>query len=656
MKCYPIVSLKPRVWVLLVLVLASLAVVPGRAQIVFNEIMADNAATPVLDDPDYTDYFPDYVELFNTSDTNVVLTGWSMTDEPEYSNSVKYVFPNGKTIPAGGYLLVFCDDKTNNPGLHTGFGLSSKGESLFLYRGGGAVLVASNGFGLQIPGYSIGRVPDGTGPMVLNVPTPVGGPVDYTTNEPAVLDTNVFQLKINEWLAFNLSSSGKTNEDWFEVYNPGTNPVVLSGLVFTDNNTTKRLTHRAVPPLCFIAPLGFVQIFANDKDKAADEVKFSLSSTGGDEIYIWASDRDTQIDKVVLPIFPTANVSRGRLPDGGDLITTLPKLSPNESNFGQIPEVVINEALPHTDPPLEDAIELHNVTETNVNVGNWWISNRSDTPKKFQIPTGTMIPPFGYVVFYEKKGLPGGFNPNGVGNSPSFTLNSAHGDEVWLFKGNASGNLTGYRRSISFGPAENGVSFGRYITSEAKADITAMSDLSFGTSVRAGQNPQLISVFRTGGGEENPAPKVGPVVINEIHYHPPDINITNDNTLDEFVELRNISEDTVRLYFEPLPGDDSSVRTNHWKIGGDIKFEFPPLQFLYPNDYLVLVSFDPATNAAKTAAWTNHFKVPGTAQLYGPYKGKLSNKSSSVELYKPDRPQAPGHPDAGLCRSSSWTR
>lgn len=666
MNCYKLVSRHARLRVLLALALIALACSPARAQVIFNEIMADNVSTLVLDDPQYSDYFPDYVELFNTTGANIDLGAehWSLTDLPEFSNSVKYVFPLGTVIPARGYLLVVFDDKTNNLGvLHTGFGLSSSGEELRLYHGGISP-VALQTFGIMVPGYSVGRVPDETGEFVLTLPTPVGGSLPFRTNEPAFVDTSLEtlsnSLRINEWLAFNLSGGGKTNDDWFELYNSSTNVVSLTGLVFTDDNTSKRYGARAMPPLCFIGPLGYVQVFANDKDKAADEAKFSISSTKGDEIYIWhfqdlqsiPRSGETIIDHVVLPIYTNANVSRGRVPDGGDDIITLPRLSPKESNFGQIPEVVINEVLTHTDEPLEDAIELHNVTETNVNVGNWWISNRSDKPQKFRIPANTIIPPFGYVVFYEKKGVPGGFNPNGLGDAPSFTLNSAHGDEVWLFKGNSSGKLTGYRRGITFGPAENGVSFGRYITTEGKADITAMSDLSFGTSVRRGQNPQLLSIFRTGAGEENPAPKVGPVVINEIHYHPPDVVIpgvsTNDNTGDEFIELRNITDGNVPLYFVPLPGDNITVTTNHWKLDGDLKFEFPPNQFIPRNGYVLLLNFDPDTNSVKTAAWTNHFKVPGTTKLYGPYKGKLSNKSSAVELYMPDHPQAIGRVDEGF--------
>ena len=123
MNCYNLVSRQARLRVLLALALLILACTPTRAQVIFNEIMADNASTLVLDDPNLTDYFPDYVELYNTTGAAINLGAehWSLTDQPEFSNSVKYVFPPGAVIPANGYLLVIFDDKTNNPGLHTGW-------------------------------------------------------------------------------------------------------------------------------------------------------------------------------------------------------------------------------------------------------------------------------------------------------------------------------------------------------------------------------------------------------------------------------------------------------------------------------------------------------------------------------------------------------
>jgi len=56
-------------------------------------------------------------------------------------------------------------------------------------------------------------------------------------------------------------------------------------------------------------------------------------------------------------------VSEGRFPDGGTNIVAFPGTdSPGAPNYRRLTEIVINEVLTHTDEPLEDAIELHNLT------------------------------------------------------------------------------------------------------------------------------------------------------------------------------------------------------------------------------------------------------------------------------------------------------
>ena len=61
----------------------------------------------------------------------------------------------------------------------------------------------------------------------------------------------------------------------------------------------------------------------------------------------------------------------------------------------------MNEVLTHTDPPLEDAIELFNPTGAAADIGGWFLSNSKDNFKKFRIPDGVMVPAMSYAVFYE---------------------------------------------------------------------------------------------------------------------------------------------------------------------------------------------------------------------------------------------------------------
>jgi hypothetical protein len=260
-----------------------------------------------------------------------------------------------------------------------------------------------------------------------------------------------------------------------------------------------------------------------------------------------------------------------------------------------IPPVLITEALTRTDfPPPTDTIELHNPTDQSADISGWWLTDDFNTPAKFRIPNGTILPANGYVTFDESQ-----FNPGGTG----FGL-SSDGDEVWLFSADAAGGLTGYVHGHSFGAADDGVSFGRHVTSEGKGHFVAQAAPTLGSA--------------------NAGPRVGPVVINEIMYHPPDIGGTNDNSDDEYIELLNITGLPVPLF------DGAST----WRLRGGVDFDFPAGLTLAGGELILLVNFDP-TNGAAASTFRTKYGVPPGVRLFGPYSGKLDNSGGDVELKKP---------------------
>ncbi len=478
-------------------------------------------------------------------------------------------------------------------------------------------------FGTQPEDYTIGRLPNGSGAFTLNLPTPGSQNVGVSLG-------NAARLKVNEWMA-----SPSSGDDWFELYNPEPQPVSIGGWYLTDDLNLR--TQYRIPPLSYIAGgiNGFLQFRAdNNTTKGATHTNFKLNGTVGESLAIF-SPSEALIDYVTFGA-QLQNVSEGRFPDGSTNITSFPGTdTPGASNLRPLPDIVINEVLTHTDPPLEDAIELYNPTMASIDISGWYLSDSKGDPFRFRIPDGTVIASGGFVVFYENQ-----FNPDG-GRPPSFALSSAHGDDVFLFTADSAGNLTGYRTSVKFGAAENPVSFGRYNTS-VKTDFTAMSQRTFGVD-----SPSSLAEFRTGKGLSNAYPKVGPIVINEIHYHPPDVitpGATNDNTLDEFIELQNITATNVPLYHINFP-------TNKWRLRDAVDFTFPDAFVMSPAAFVLIVNFDPATNATQLAAFRTKFSVPAGVQILGPYGGKLDNGGESVELVKPDAPQLLGLPDAGFVPS-----
>ncbi len=552
----------------------------------------------------------DFVELFNTGSNMVDLAGLSLTDDASVPG--KWQFPAGISIEPRGYRVVFCDASQPASGDNTGFSLSARGGALFLFtqndRGGN--LIDAVHYGLQTPDFSIARVPEGTGNWSLALPTP------GAANRAAAL-ASVSALSLNEWMADPLSGS-----DWLELHNRASQPVALGGLYLTDD--------LADPTQSPIAPLSFLGTGAHscaqfvaggDASAGGDQVTFSLKKSG--EALGLFSPSGVMLDGLTFGA-QLAGVSQGRFPDGATAFASFSlTASPGEPNHLPLREVVINEVLTHTDPPLEDAIELHNLTAEPVSVGGWFLSNQSDDLKKFRIPDGTVLAPDGRVVFYEAQ-----FNLG----PPGFAFSAARGDDAVLSQADASGNLTGYRDEVTFGAAENGVPFGRVVTSVGD-DFTTLSGRTFGQD-----HPLTLEQFRSGTGLPNAGPKIGPLVVSEIMFAPATDGV--DHPEDEFLELQNTTG-------APVPLHDPEHATNTWRLRNAVEFTFPPGLTIPAGGRLLVVSFAPSDEVVLTA-FRARFGVPVEVPVVGPWTGHLANDGDRIELTKPDAPPLTPHPDAGL--------
>src|SRR5207248_7136138 len=122
-----------------------------------------------------------------------------------------------------------------------------------------------------------------------------------------------------------------------------------------------------------------------------------------------------------------------------------------------------------------------------------------------------------------------------------------------------------------------GVTFGRYTISTGADQFVAQRMRTLGVG--------------------NSGPLVGPIVISEINYHPPELYLNGvplENLMDQYVELQNISGSAVLLY-------DGSLPANTWHLRNAIQFEFPPGVSLLPSGFLLVVGFDPAADPDATA-------------------------------------------------------
>lgn len=277
--------------------------------------------------------------------------------------------------------------------------------------------------------------------------------------------------------------------------------------------------------------------------------------------------------------------------------------SPGWDDSGIVPNpgaVVINEVLAHSDSYPNDWIELYNTTAEDINISGWFLSDNDSNLMKYEIAAGTTIEAGQYLVFYEDANFG---NPNDPGCNIPFAL-SENGEEACLSSSlDANGHLTGYREVEDFGASDSNVSFGRYYKgSTGNYNFVAMD-------------------YNTPDGL-NAYPKVGPIVINEIMYHPdwPEGGSLYNNDEFEYIELRNIIDANVNLY-------DSEG--NPWKFTDGIEFTFPagPPITIPAGGYLLVVKNPEAFS------W-RYPNVPEWSIL-GPYDGQLNNAGEKVEISKP---------------------
>lgn len=579
---------------------------------VLNEVMARNDRAELSPWNQYVDW----VEIYNPSNTTVSLAGMALGDSAKTSD--RWIFPTGVTIPALGYLRVWCDGSrapstNSSSALNTGFALAGDSGDVYLFNVLGQPVDAV-GYGFQLQDVSIGR--SGGQWQLLASPTP--GAVNAA---PAPLASSS-ALRCNEWM-----TTPAAGDDWFELYNAGSLPVALDGLYLTDNPSDIGVTQFKIAPLSFIGAGKWITWDADGHpSNGRNHVNFSLDGSG-ETLRIY--DAGTNLISAVDFGLQAPDVSQGRLPDGATNIVSFPN-SPSPGDANYVPSgVVINEILSHTDPPLEDAIEFFNPTATNINIGGWFISDSSSDLKRYRIPNETVIAPGGFKVFYQYQ-----FGPadGETDTPPLFTLNSAHGDAAYLSAADSNTNLTGERAQVKFDAAANGVSFGRYQTSVGM-DFVALSARTFGI-----ENPTDVAQFRGGAGQTNASPLVGPVVFNEIMYYPPDYG-TNTPDMEEFIELYNVSSTNVPLF-------DPGYPQNVWHLANAVSFDFPTNLTIPPNGTLVVVPFNPATDPIALANFRSRYGTNGT--LVGPFAGHLENAGETLELWRPDNPQLPPHTDAGF--------
>ncbi len=153
-----------------------------------NEVCASNQTSCY----DAAGNAPDWIELYNAADQAIDLSGMGLSDGAK--NKFKFTFPQGSTISAGGYLLVYCDDAAYEAEgeYHAAFKISADGETICLTHPMLGEIDA-----LTVPALdtdvSYGCCPDGAEQLSLLTCTP--NAANYAAKDPIGADAPLFSAE-----------------------------------------------------------------------------------------------------------------------------------------------------------------------------------------------------------------------------------------------------------------------------------------------------------------------------------------------------------------------------------------------------------------------------------------------------------------------------
>ena len=307
-----------------------------------SELMARNGTTTAGPNGLY----PDWIELFNTTNGPVDLSGCGLSDD--IRKPYTYTFPAGTTIGAGEYLLLWCMPEAVEGYISLPFNLSgSKGDSLILVDQNGGILDMCE-FGAQEKDYSLirgytatGELDTAAGFVSSDKPTP-GYPnttagynaFDKQRNPDVGVHDITFSEVLSDGYRYKLDSKGVPDDDdqgkWVELYNRSDQSVDLSGYSLSDNE--KKPTKWVFPEGTSIAGKGYLILYMSgslplegQKDSTvtaemkARTLNFSVSAQG-ETLYLY-DNNSTLIDRVSVPAC-TACVSYAKVGDSWGLCDT----------------------------------------------------------------------------------------------------------------------------------------------------------------------------------------------------------------------------------------------------------------------------------------------------------------------------------------------
>ena len=368
-----------------------------------SEVMASNHSAW----PDDQGKYADWLEIENTSDAPVNLSGIGLSDRED---RVLFLFPDVE-LAARDRVVVFCDDANQadkGRAFHARFKISAVGEILYLFDGNAQIIdvVQTPALNSDVSYSKIGNEWAVTEKCTPGYPNTEEGYAQLLQSMVGGADG----LVINEVLASNRATIADEDgeySDWIELYNGGALPVDLYNYVLSDDQT--KLVKWRFPKGAVIAPGEYYLVFASGKNRPGNggdirpHTNFSLSAEGEtiilsdilsqpvDRVTYENLAKDTSFGRVVgmehsfqIMRAPTPGMANDRSSE-----LEMDKRMRRANHTGVfISEVVTTSTGIETSygKTSYDWVEIVNLSTEAVNLRNWGLSDNIGRPRKWQFP------------------------------------------------------------------------------------------------------------------------------------------------------------------------------------------------------------------------------------------------------------------------------
>lgn len=376
----------------------------------------------------------DWIELYNSSDSEINISGFKLTDE---SSKPRYTIPTGTIISGHGYYVIYCMRSGDDS--YADFGIS---------RTGGEKLVLLNRKNVLIDSVETISLPenasaerDAFGVFHISMKPSPGGPaatdiLENTAEPEEVLKSAPGSVLISEIIPGNTfypDANGLVT-DIVELANISDSPVDISGYYLQDDIDGKQFVF---PAGSVIEPHGYYLIRCARAKADAAYADFALSRNGGELLLLYTNSGELTDYMTSQPC--GKNESTARIEDSSIAVWfATPGYANTEDgylscleSFSSSSSIRISEIMASNmgflsrDESTPDWIELYNDSTADVDISGYGLSDNPSSVR-YTIPEGTVLPAGGCTVVFCSN------TPGESKDTARFGISSKGGETIFL--------------------------------------------------------------------------------------------------------------------------------------------------------------------------------------------------------------------------------